>query len=104
MYATKAGRSRNGTGWDNKVAQPVSAIRAFYQRFCRAGEGGEVGADGLHTQSAQRSQCDAEEWDAVEGGGELAGLIFKTVAQACLSYGCKYHITRCELFCALLTC
>ena len=26
------------------------------------------------------SQCDAEEWDAVAGGGQSAGLIFKTVA------------------------
>ena len=44
------------------------------------GEGEEVGVDGLHAKAADHSQCDAEEWNAVAGGGESAGLIFKTVA------------------------
>jgi hypothetical protein len=34
----------------------------------------------VHAQAAHHSQCDAEEWDAVAGGGQSAGLIFKTVA------------------------
>lgn len=50
------------------------------------GEGEEIGVDGLHAQATHRSQCDAEEWNAVAGGGESAGLIFKTVAQTCPSY------------------
>ena len=37
MYATTAG-SRNGNGGDNNVAQPVSAIQAFYQSLCPAGK------------------------------------------------------------------
>ena len=41
------------------------------------GEGEEAGVDGLHTQAAHRSQCDAEEWNAVAGGGESAGLILR---------------------------
>lgn len=41
------------------------------------GEGKEVGVDGLHAQAAHRSQCDAEEWNAVAGGGESVGLILR---------------------------
>ena len=33
------------------------------------GEGEEGGVDGLHAQAAHHSQCDAEEWNAVAGGG-----------------------------------
>ena len=45
------------------------------------GKSEEVGVDGQHAQAAHRSQCDAEEWNAVAGGGESDGLIFKTVAR-----------------------
>ena len=41
------------------------------------GEGEEVGADSLHVEAAHRSQCDAEEWNAVPGAGESAGLILR---------------------------
>ena len=41
------------------------------------GEGEEAGVDGLHAQAAHRSQCNAEEWNAVAGGGESAGLILR---------------------------
>lgn len=44
------------------------------------GEGEEAGVDGVHAQAAHHSQCDAEEWDALAGGGQSAGLMFKTVA------------------------
>ena len=44
------------------------------------GESEEVGVDRLHAQTAHDSQCDAEEWDAVAGGGQSACLTFKTVA------------------------
>ena len=39
------------------------------------GEGKEVGVDGLPAPAAHRSQCDAEERNAVAGGGESSGLI-----------------------------
>ena len=67
------------------------------------GESKEVGVDGLQAQAAHRSQCDAEEWNAVVDGGESVDLMFKTVAQACPSYRGKCYITRCNSNCALWT-
>lgn len=46
------------------------------------GEGEEARVDGLHAESANNSQCDAEECDPLAGGGNLACLIFKTVADS----------------------
>jgi hypothetical protein len=63
-----------------------SRVRAFYQGFCPAGKAKKVALTALHADAAHHSQYEAEEWNAVEGGGESAGLIFKTVDQACLSY------------------
>ena len=44
------------------------------------GESKEVGVDGLQAQAAHRSQCDAEEWNAVADDGQSVDLMFKTVA------------------------
>lgn len=39
----------------------------------------EARVNGLHAEAALGSQRDAEEWDAVAGDGQSAGLILKTV-------------------------
>lgn len=40
----------------------------------------EAGVDGVHAEATRDSQCDAEERDAMAGGGYSADLMFKTVA------------------------
>lgn len=43
-------------------------------------ESEEAGVDGVHAEATHDSQCDAEERDAMAGGGYSADLMFKTVA------------------------
>ncbi len=45
--------------------------------LCQAGKAKKLAVSGLHTQVAHRFQCDAEEWNAVAGGGESASLILR---------------------------
>ena len=61
-------------------------IRAFYQHLCEAGKAKKLALTALHADAAHRSQCEAEEWSAVADDGRSVDLMFKTVAQACLSH------------------
>ena len=47
------------------------------------GEGENVGVDSLHGRAALRSQCDAEERNAVAASGESSGLILRQFAKTC---------------------
>lgn len=51
------------------------------------GKGEEAHVDGLPAEATDHSQCNAEERDAVAGGGQSTDLIFKTVADPILFSG-----------------
>ena len=83
LGAAMCGRhSHCGSGGHAKEPRDPDVLSASLS----GGESEEVGVDGLDAQAAHRSQCDAEEWRAVAGGGQSVDLMFKTVAQACPSY------------------
>ena len=59
-------------------------IQAFYQRLCQVGKAKKLA---LQRACALLTilNADAEEWDAMAGDGQSAGLIFKTVADPFVS-------------------
>lgn len=76
-----AGRTLHGNaGGDPEESRDSVHLSALVS----GGEGEEVSVDGLHTEAPHHSQCDGEAWHAVAGGGQSAGLIFKTVADPIL--------------------
>lgn len=59
---------------------PESGDSRVLSATVSGGEGEEVGVDGLYAETAHHLECDVAKWNAVAGGSQSVGLIFKTVA------------------------